>query len=64
MLANEISNIIMEDKNSILKLDMSEYREENSISKLIGTNPGYIGYADGGLLTNRLKHYPKSFHYT
>ncbi|WP_238614522.1 AAA family ATPase [Borrelia turcica] len=61
MLADEVSNIIMEDKNSILKLDMSEYREENSISKLIGTNPGYVGYADGGLLINRLKHYPKSF---
>ncbi|UGQ16481.1 AAA family ATPase [Borrelia sp. RT5S] len=61
MLANEVSNIIMEDKNSILKSDMSEYREENSISKLIGTNPGYVGYADGGLLTNRLKHTPRAF---
>ncbi|QMU99623.1 AAA domain-containing protein [Borrelia sp. A-FGy1] len=61
MLANEVSNIIMEDENSILKLDMSEYREENSISKLIGTNPGYIGYADGGLLINRIKYYPKCF---
>ncbi|WKC58368.1 AAA family ATPase [Borrelia sp. P9F1] len=61
MLANEISNTIMEDKNSIFKSDMSEYREENSISKLIGTNPGYVGYTDGGLLTNRLKHSPKSF---
>ncbi len=61
MLANEISSIIIEDQNSILKLDMSDYREENSISKLIGTNPGYVGYADGGILTNRLKHIPRSF---
>lgn len=35
---------------------MSDYREENSISKLIGTNPGYVGYSDGGILTNKLKH--------
>ncbi|UER67977.1 ATP-dependent Clp protease ATP-binding subunit [Borrelia sp. BU AG58] len=61
MLANEVSSIIMEDKNSILRADMSEYREENSISKLIGTNPGYVGYTDGGLITNRLKHNPRSF---
>ncbi|AHH14333.1 ATP-dependent Clp protease ATP-binding subunit [Borrelia nietonii YOR] len=61
MIAKTISNIIIEDQNSILKLDMSDYREETSISKLIGTNPGYAGYADGGILTNRLKHNPRAF---
>ncbi len=35
---------------------MSDYKEENSISKLIGTNPGYVGYSDGGILTNKLRH--------
>ncbi|ANF34279.1 AAA family ATPase [Borrelia turicatae] len=61
MIAKTISSIIIEDQNSILKLDMSDYREETSISKLIGTNPGYTGYADGGILTNRLKHNPRAF---
>ncbi len=61
MLAQTISRIMVDDQNSILKLDMSDYREETSISKLIGTNPGYAGYADGGILTNRLKYNPKAF---
>ncbi|BDU62481.1 ATPase AAA [Candidatus Borrelia fainii] len=61
MIAKTISSIIIEDQNSTLKLDMSDYREETSISKLIGTNPGYTGYADGGILTNRLKHNPRAF---
>ncbi|ASQ29554.1 AAA family ATPase [Borrelia miyamotoi] len=61
IIANEISSTIIEDQNSILKLDMSDYREEISISKLIGTNPGYTGYADGGILTNRLKYNPRAF---
>ncbi|AHH08808.1 AAA family ATPase [Borrelia anserina] len=61
MIAKEISKIIIEDQNSILKLDMSDYREETSISKLIGTNPGYTGYTDGGILTNRLKYNPRAF---
>ncbi|WP_421622471.1 ATP-dependent Clp protease ATP-binding subunit [Borrelia sp. MN22-0132] len=61
MIAKTISSIIIEDQNSTLKLDMSDYREETSISKLIGTNPGYTGYVDGGILTNRLKHNPRAF---
>ena len=59
-IANEISNTIIEDQNSILKLDMSDYKEEISISKLIGTNPGYTGYNDGGILTNKLKYNPRT----
>ncbi len=55
-LTDELSKKFIKDQNSVLKLDMSDYREENSISKLIGTNPGYVGYSDGGILTNKLKH--------
>ncbi|WNY69931.1 ATP-dependent Clp protease ATP-binding subunit [Borreliella andersonii] len=55
-LINAISKKIIKDQNSVLRLDMSDYKEENSISKLIGTNPGYVGYSDGGILTNKLKH--------
>ncbi len=55
-LIDELSKKIIKDQNSVLKLDMSDYKEENSISKLIGTNPGYVGYSDGGILTNKLKH--------
>ncbi|WNY63258.1 ATP-dependent Clp protease ATP-binding subunit [Borreliella carolinensis] len=55
-LTDEISKKIIKDQNSVLRLDMSDYKEESSISKLIGTNPGYVGYSDGGILTNKLKY--------
>ncbi|WP_024655082.1 AAA family ATPase [Borrelia hispanica] len=61
ILSKTISKIMIKDQNSILQLDMSDYREETSISKLIGTNPGYTGYTDGGILINRLKYNPRAF---
>ncbi|ACH93769.1 AAA family ATPase [Borrelia duttonii] len=61
ILSKTISKIMIKDQNSILQLDMSDYREETSISKLIGTNPGYAGYTDGGILINRLKYNPRAF---
>ncbi len=46
--------------NSMLILDMSEYTESSSISKLIGSAPGYIGHNEGGILTKKLKSVPKT----
>ena len=47
-------------REKIIKLDMSEYMEKNSVSKLIGASPGYIGYDDGSLLTDKVKQHPYS----
>lgn len=47
-------------KESFIKIDMSEFNEQYSISKLIGSAPGYIGYKEGGQLTEKVKHNPNS----
>lgn len=47
-------------KEQFIKLDMSEYSEKSSISKLIGSAPGYVGYGEGGHLTEKIKHNPYS----
>ncbi len=46
--------------NAIIKLDMSEYMEKHSVSKLIGSPPGYVGYDDGGALTEKVRRKPYS----
>ncbi|MBE6640521.1 MAG: ATP-dependent Clp protease ATP-binding subunit [Ruminococcaceae bacterium] len=58
-LAEEISKALYGD-GSLLRLDMSEYSERQSISKLIGSPPGYIGYDEPGRLTERVRNYPNS----
>ena len=47
-------------ENSLYRIDMSEYLEKHSISRLIGSPPGYVGHEDGGLLTERVRRYPNS----
>ena len=44
----------------MIRLDMSEYMEKHSISKLIGSPPGYVGYEEGGMLTERIRRHPYS----
>ena len=48
------------DENAIIKLDMSEFMEAHSVSKLIGAPAGYVGYQDGGLLTDAVRRKPYS----
>lgn len=55
-LAKELFN----DENKIIMFDMSEYMEAHSVSKLIGSPPGYVGYSDGGQLTEKVKRNPYS----
>lgn len=55
-LAKKIAEEIFGSENKLIRFDMSEYSEKNSISKLIGTSPGYIGFEKGGLLTEAVKH--------
>ncbi len=59
-LAKGISQTLFGHSNAIIKLDMSEYKEPNSISKLIGSPPGYIGYDDGGQLCEKIRRKPYS----
>ncbi len=57
-LAKALSAFLFGDEDAIIRLDMSEYMERHSVSKLIGAPPGYIGYEGGGLLTEKIKRKP------
>ena len=60
LLAKTIAKEIYGSENALIRIDMSEYSEKNSVSKLYGTSSGYIGYDDGGILTNAIKQKPYS----
>lgn len=57
-LAKTLAWLLFDDKNAIIRLDMSEYMEKHSVSKLIGSPPGYVGYEEGGGLTEALRRHP------
>ena len=59
-LAKAISESIFGSAKSLIRLDMSEFAEKHSISKLIGSPPGYVGYDEGGILTKSVKAHPYS----
>jgi ATP-dependent Clp protease ATP-binding subunit ClpC len=59
-LAKAIAESLFGDERSLIRFDMSEYKEKHSISKLIGAPPGYIGYDDEGQLTGRVRSKPYS----
>ncbi len=59
-LAKTISEILFGDENAMIRLDMSEYMEKHSVSKLIGSPPGYVGYDEGGQLTEKVRRRPYS----
>ncbi len=59
-LCKELSFELFGDYESIIRLDMSEYMERHSVSKLIGSPPGYIGYDDSGYLTEKVRRKPYS----
>ena len=50
----------MEQEDSIIRVDMSEYMEKHSVSKLIGSPPGYVGFEDGGQLSDKVRQNPYS----
>lgn len=58
LLAKIIAKEVFGDEKAIVRLDMSEYSEEHSVSKLIGSSPGYIGFENGGQLTEAVKNKP------
>ena len=59
-LSKALAEILFDNENSMIRLDMSEYMEAHSVSKLIGSPPGYIGYDNGGQLTEKVRRKPYS----
>ncbi len=57
-LARALSAALFSDESAMIRLDMSEYMESHSVSKLIGSPPGYVGYEEGGQLTERVRRKP------
>ncbi len=51
---------MFDDEEAIIRVDMSEYRERHSVSRLIGAPPGYVGYEEGGQLTEAVRRKPYS----
>lgn len=54
-LAKAVAEAMFDSREAIVRLDMSEYMEPHTVSKLIGSPPGYVGYDDGGQLTERIR---------
>ena len=59
-LAKALAEFLLDDENRLIRLDMSEYMEKHSVSKIIGSPPGYVGYEEGGQLTEKVRHQPYS----
>ena len=59
-LAQTIANIVYKNKDALVKIDMSEYMEKFALSRLIGSPPGYVGYGEGGQLTEKIRRNPYS----
>ncbi len=59
-LAKQLAKQIFGSEDSLIRIDMSEYQESHSISRLIGAPPGYVGYDEGGQLTEQVKNKPYS----
>lgn len=57
-LTKALAGFLFDDRNAILRIDMSEYMEKHAISRLIGAPPGYIGYDQGGVLTESVRRRP------
>jgi len=58
--ARALAEFLFNDENSLIRLDMSEYMEKYSVSKMIGSPPGYVGYEEGGQLTEKIRRRPYS----
>jgi len=58
--ARALAEFLFNDENALVKLDMSEYMEKHTVSKMIGSPPGYIGYEEGGQLTEKIRRRPYS----
>jgi len=58
LLAQALAEFMFSDRNALVRLDMSEFMEKHNVSRLVGAPPGYIGYEEGGQLTERIRRRP------
>jgi ATP-dependent Clp protease ATP-binding subunit ClpC len=58
LLAQALAEFMFSDKNALVRLDMSEFMEKHNVSRLVGAPPGYVGYEEGGQLTERIRRRP------
>jgi ATP-dependent Clp protease ATP-binding subunit ClpC len=59
-LAKELAKYLFDTEEALIRIDMSEYMEKFSISRLVGAPPGYVGYEEGGQLTEKVRRKPYS----
>lgn len=59
-LAKELANYLFESEDALIRIDMSEFMEKFAVSRLTGAPPGYVGYEEGGQLTEKVRHHPYS----
>jgi ATP-dependent Clp protease ATP-binding subunit ClpB len=59
-LARALAEFLFDDENAMIRIDMSEYQERHTVSRLIGAPPGYVGYEEGGQLTESVRRKPYS----
>jgi len=59
-LAKALAEFLFDDENAMIRIDMSEYQERHTVSRLIGAPPGYVGYEEGGQLTEAIRRRPYS----
>jgi ATP-dependent Clp protease ATP-binding subunit ClpA len=60
LLAKRLAQFMFGDENALVQIDMSEYQEKHNVSRLIGAPPGYVGYEEGGQLTEKIRRRPYS----
>jgi ATP-dependent Clp protease ATP-binding subunit ClpC len=58
LLAKALAEFMFSDRNALIQLDMSEFMEKHNVSRLVGAPPGYVGYEEGGQLTERIRRRP------
>ena len=58
LLAKEVSKWLFDERRGLIRIDMSEYAEKHNVARLIGAPPGYVGYGEGGQLTEAVRHQP------
>ena len=59
-LSKALSEVLFNDEHAMIRIDMSEYQEKHSVSRLVGSPPGYVGYEEGGQLTEAVRRKPYS----
>ena len=57
-LCKALAEVMFDDENAMVRLDMSEFMERHTVSRLIGAPPGYVGYEEGGVLTEAVRRRP------